>query len=62
MEALSHRQMMILVEKWDDENPDDLEWYRKNYADSLIQWLYKKGYRLIFEGVRYPTKWCKPGR
>ena len=50
MEALSYRQIMILLEEWDKKNPDDAGWYRKIYVENLFKWLLKKGYSLIFEG------------
>ena len=44
---LSKINALNLLDKWDDENPDDLEWYMRSYGESLLTWLYDNGYALM---------------
>ena len=43
-EKITYQDALLLLDKWDDENPDNLEWYMTSYGESLIKWLYEKGY------------------
>lgn len=41
-----------LLGKWDDDNPNDLESYRKIYGESLIKWLYDNNYIIVLKQRR----------
>lgn len=47
MAKIDLNEAIVLLEKWDDENPDDLEWYMKAYGESLLKWLYSNNYIVV---------------